>query len=222
MDEVRVQRFCARVDSSAGTELCWPWTGSRSKKGYGLLPWKGAPRMAHRFAWALEHGAMPGMDVLVCHRCDNPPCCNPKHLFLGSASDNQRDSVSKGRRAHLVGDRALRGPILSSADVIQIREARSRGASLQELAERYGVCTTTISHAGTGRNWKCLDAPTQRMAPRGPSKLTEEQERALVGLRDEGTPVVKIAERFGLSVPGTYSLLHRHGRYVRRGASRWC
>lgn len=73
---------------------CWLWTGSKHKQGYGL--YGAGPRRAHRIAWTLIHGEIPpGLQVL--HRCDNPPCVNPAHLFLGTDKDNHQDKAAKGR-----------------------------------------------------------------------------------------------------------------------------
>jgi hypothetical protein len=75
---------------------CIVWTRSKNPDGYGNLSWNGRNTRAHRVAYALAHGEIPqGMSVL--HRCDNPPCCNPAHLFLGTQQDNIRDCVEKGR-----------------------------------------------------------------------------------------------------------------------------
>lgn len=83
-----------RVDKSGGPEACWPWTGARHK-GYGMIGIARKKHGTHRVAYALATGD-PG-DLHVCHACDNPPCCNPAHLFLGTHQDNMRDLVAKGR-----------------------------------------------------------------------------------------------------------------------------
>ena len=92
------ERFWAYVDTSAGPEACWPWTGG-TQKGYGAFGVRaGLIVRAHRFVWELTHGPIPeGLNVL--HHCDNPPCCNPhpKHLFLGTFQDNTMDMIVKGR-----------------------------------------------------------------------------------------------------------------------------
>lgn len=76
---------------------CWEWTGSRDNTGYGTLGIGGGRfSRAHRVAWLLSHLILP-QGAMVCHHCDNPPCCNPDHLFLGSTFDNSRDMVAKGR-----------------------------------------------------------------------------------------------------------------------------
>lgn len=79
---------------------CWPRTGAHDSKGYGLLKVQGAQQRAHRLVWEYTYGPIPD-GLWVLHRCDNPPCCNPDHLFLGTNQDNQRDSVNKGRNANM-------------------------------------------------------------------------------------------------------------------------
>src|SRR5262245_56068801 len=88
------ERFWRKVERGDAS-VCWPWKAARSS-GYGVLRVAGRNIRANRLAWELTHGPVPpGLWVL--HRCDNPPCCNPAHLFLGSNEDNVRDMQSKGR-----------------------------------------------------------------------------------------------------------------------------
>ena len=89
-----VANFWRMVDVGEPDE-CWPWTGGGDR--YGKIKVRRMSVSAHRFAWQVANGPIPdGMSVL--HTCDNPPCCNPSHLFLGTNSDNMRDMVTKGRR----------------------------------------------------------------------------------------------------------------------------
>lgn len=95
-------RFWAKVDKR-GPDECWLWTGCRKKAfGYGKI---GEGRMgqrtllAHRVSWEITNGSIPD-GAMVLHRCDNPPCVNPRHLFLGDQLDNMRDMVSKGRQRY--------------------------------------------------------------------------------------------------------------------------
>ncbi|MEU9705097.1 HNH endonuclease [Streptomyces sp. NPDC047981] len=89
--------FLFDVDRSAGPDDCWPWIGHRTAKGYGQFQIGGRKKRAHRWLveWAL--GDVLEADIFVCHTCDNPPCCNPSHLFIGDAEANNRDKAAKGR-----------------------------------------------------------------------------------------------------------------------------
>lgn len=91
--------FWARVDRSAGPEACWPWLGASSGAGYGVVqkPGDRTQHGTHRIALVLRLGRDLAPGELACHHCDNPPCCNPDHLFPGSVADNARDASAKGR-----------------------------------------------------------------------------------------------------------------------------
>jgi hypothetical protein len=104
-----VSRFWEKVDTSGGPDACWPWNGHRDKAGYGAFSPLGGVKMrrASRVAWEMTHGKEVPSDLFVCHRCDNPPCVNPAHLFLGTPKDNSHDMLAKGRHAH--------GPLMSEA-----------------------------------------------------------------------------------------------------------
>lgn len=90
------ERFWEKVDRSGGETACWPWTGRRTEDGYGQIWVEDGATRAHRVAWAILRGPLPqGAHVL--HACDNPPCVNPSHLFLGDNAANMRDRTAKGR-----------------------------------------------------------------------------------------------------------------------------
>lgn len=100
-----LDRFWSKVADGAEDE-CWEWQASRGSTGYGQFAmWPRGMVKAHRFAWELTNGAIPP-GMFVCHRCDNPLCVNPGHLFLGSHDDNMRDMWTKGRGNPTPGARA--------------------------------------------------------------------------------------------------------------------
>lgn len=157
------ERFWPKVDTSGGPDACWTWTAALNTAGYGVIsagPGGASPLRAHRVAWELTHGPIPSwLDVL--HACDNPPCVNPAHLWLGTASDNGRDMASKGRaRGQRSWDHMPRGEdhgyaTLTEADVREIRRAyAAREATQTDLGRRFGVHQTLISLIVLGKAWR--------------------------------------------------------------------
>lgn len=131
----QANRFWERVKKGDG---CWEWIGKRNPQGYGVVWFHGAHWRAHRLAWHLTNSAVPELlDVL--HRCDNPACVRPEHLFLGTDKDNSIDRERKGR-----GKRRNK---LGQADVAAIVAARAAGVSGLALARKYGVTHRTIYDA---------------------------------------------------------------------------
>lgn len=96
------ERFEANVRR---TETCWEWTGTRNDYGYGMFSVGGVARRAHRLAWERANAAEVPEGMCVLHRCDNPPCVNPDHLWLGTRGDNNRDCAAKGRAVRRKGPR---------------------------------------------------------------------------------------------------------------------
>lgn len=122
---------------------CFEWQGAVSANGYGKAKFGPKPIDTHRAAWILTHGDIaPGM--MICHTCDNRRCVNPRHLFLGTRSDNMIDAALKGR---LDPSRARAGVAnkLSDEDVREIFTRINAGEQRADLAERFGVSPTTIS-----------------------------------------------------------------------------
>src|SRR3954470_5960578 len=136
-----VERFWPKVERR-GSDECWPWVGARQQTGYGILFKSSRPRrwhLAHRLSWELHNGPIPG-GLHVLHRCDNPPCVNPAHLFLGTQADNNRDRGRKGRNGgHKIRGAANGRAKLSPTDVAAIRRAYGDGATQVALAARFGV-----------------------------------------------------------------------------------
>lgn len=144
------ERFWDKVRVGSPDE-CWEWQALRQYQGYGQFKLSQPRRQvqAHRFAWELTNGPIPD-GMMVCHECDNPPCCNPCHLFLGFHVDNMADMAQKG---HLKGTRNPKA-ILTPHDIFSIRDTYSDGCVTQrDIAEVYGVNSSTINAILTGRNW---------------------------------------------------------------------
>lgn len=136
-------------------DQCWEWQKAKSRFGYGWLTWNGVCTGAHRIAWVLTNGEIPeGMCVL--HKCDNPPCCNPNHLFLGTRADNCADMRKKGRDKY-VGKpgEANSQAKLSKEDVIRIRMIYKRGVITQRMiAAEYGITRESVKDILQGKNWR--------------------------------------------------------------------
>ena len=147
-------RFWSKVDVG-GPDECWLWRAATNQNGYGVFhddDNHGHP--AHRVAWILTKGD-PG-DKFACHICDNPPCCNPGHLFLGTAKANSDDMWAKGRARRALGEKHGSSK-LTAEDARQIRVARRLGISGRWLALLFGVKETTISAIHSGATWRHVD-----------------------------------------------------------------
>ncbi len=92
------EAFSKKLNKSAGENGCWPWIGAVNRRGYGVTSINHRLVTTHRLAYFYEHGSFPD-GLCVCHRCDNPPCCNPAHLFIGTTQDNTADMVRKKRQS---------------------------------------------------------------------------------------------------------------------------
>lgn len=175
------KRFWERVRKS---DACWVWVRGcfAGKYSYGAFRAAGKLRKAHRVSWELANGRPIPPGLMVCHRCDNPPCVRPEHLFLGTNQDNQRDASAKGRspfgersaprrfperlrrgdahwtRAHpekLPDQRgaANRASKLDDAAVLDMRARRAAGEALKVIGADYGVAFQTVSKIVRGQRW---------------------------------------------------------------------
>jgi HNH endonuclease/NUMOD3 motif len=174
-------RLLRSTEKHDGSDGCWVWTGAKNQNGYGNFFLDGQIMKAHRASYQLHLGCIPeGLQVL--HRCDNPSCIRPDHLFLGTPDDNMKDASSKGRLKGSTGYRhskqvrekisnALAGKPksekakaaykaskreaspLSSAHVSQLKELREKGWSFRALAGKFGVSATTAFNICKGRTW---------------------------------------------------------------------
>jgi len=129
---------------------CWQWTDSLTAKGYGRFSYNGKAERAHRVSWLLHRGPIPD-GMLVCHRCDNPGCVNPDHLFLGSAAESTADMDAKGRRVTVPHPGEQHGYAkLSEQDVRAIRASNERQ---RDIAKRFGITQANVSLIRRRKSW---------------------------------------------------------------------
>lgn len=151
-----IARFFSHVQK---TETCWIWTSAVSGFGYGVFgtykPTK--TNKAHRFSWEIVNGKIPD-GMCVCHKCDNPLCVNPDHLFLGTKADNVHDMISKKRSAKNVWTKPGEGHVnskLTNDDVLKIRGIYAAGnITMEKLGEAFGVTAANICSVVLRKTWK--------------------------------------------------------------------
>ncbi len=146
------ERFWSKIDASGGLEACWPYLGAaRGLEGYGAFWRNGRHEIASRVAYELAHGPIPDRHD-VCHSCDNPPCCNPAHLFAALHIDNIGDKVAKRRQA--TGVRVASAK-LTDEIVAEIRHRfTGRRGEQVALANEFGVSPSTVWQIVHGVWWR--------------------------------------------------------------------
>lgn len=151
----RLERILSKVYVGAD-EDCWHWMGAHNGDGYGRINTGKRYVYAHRLMWEWENRASPGA-LFVLHHCDNPACCNPAHLFLGTNGDNMLDMSRKGRRDWSKGE-AVKNSKLTAAQVGEIkRRLFSGGHTQKQIAADYGVGERCISAIKNGQTWRHID-----------------------------------------------------------------
>lgn len=148
-------QFADLVDRRRGPDGCWPFTGGRFPAGYGrfsLTP-RSVQMGAHRAAYEYAFGPVPP-GLLVCHRCDNPPCCNPAHLFAGTGAANTADMDSKGRanRPRWSREGHPRAKV-SEADVSEIRRRYAAGEPLKHISRDFPIGETQTHRIAKSESW---------------------------------------------------------------------
>ena len=149
-----IKKFWLRVDKQSN-EACWVWKGYCLPNGYGRLRWNKRLEYAHRIAYLLTYGELPG-EKEVCHKCDNPSCCNPKHLFLGTHQENMQDRETKQRGVRYRGENSPHAK-LTATQVIEMRRMYAASERTQEsIAELFGISCGHVHRILTRKKWASI------------------------------------------------------------------
>lgn len=197
LEDIDQDRFWSKVDRRGESE-CWTWNAGRHKSGYGGFSIHGVNRFAHRVSYAIAHGSLDPA-LYVCHTCDNKPCVNPKHLFVGTHQDNVDDMVRKGRVSHGEAHHTAR---LTPPEVEVIVQLHNDGRMHREIADIVGCDVSTVSEIVTGHAWSRLTGRRKVTGPRKGSehpraKLSEELVLQIVEM-SSAIGVSRTARQLGL------------------------
>lgn len=132
---------------------CWEWTGSKNEFGHGTFVYKSRKQKAHRFLYSIYGTEKLSKNKFLCHKCDNPSCVRPDHMFVGTQKDNMRDCSKKGRLNTLTGEGRPNAK-LTERDVSQIRKLHKSGVSSSVLLKMYDVRRATIWGIVNRKSWK--------------------------------------------------------------------
>lgn len=161
--------FWSKVRIPINPDACWDWQAWRDKEGYGGVKIRQKSYRAARIAYSLCKGMLPAL--LVLHRCDNPSCVNPDHLFLGTAKDNYDDATQKGRARHVCGEALNHNRITEALAQRIVERYRTEVVTQYQLAKDYNVSQSRISAIVTGQSWKHLNLPTGSFVERKSSRF---------------------------------------------------
>jgi hypothetical protein len=185
----------SKADISAGPDGCWTWIACRNAKGYGRLTINGSGFLAHRLSYEAHVGPVPGQ-MCICHRCDNPPCINPAHLFLGTQADNSADMVAKGRATRARNEKSGMAK-LSDGQVAEMRRRRVAGESCESIAIAFDVSAPHVSRVTRGLRRPGEDVDLVDSA----NAATAERRGRYISLRrDQRLSVREAARHVGVSV----------------------
>lgn len=142
-------RFERKVDRTGGADACWPWLAFANDGGYGMFRFRGRIVLAPRFALLLAGEDLP-VGSLACHRCDNPPCCNPAHLYVGTAGSNLQDAWNRGQKTW------TRPANPTWIDEEQVRRIRAMAETMRtaDIAREVGLSASQVARIVRRQNWQ--------------------------------------------------------------------
>lgn len=225
LSEQEIERFFKKVGIGLN-EQCWKWQGSNDgKHGYGRIAFRGKTYISSRVSYFIHYGFDP-KSLMVCHKCDNPPCVNPHHLFIGTRRTNMTDRDLKGRNNIPKGE-AHYLHRFTEKDVIQIRTLYKNGAMQHEIAEVFNTSQSVIKSIVNGKTWKHVAFDWEGSHPgdrhyyqrnpdkvlrgesNGSSKLSESDVREIRQLCASGISQAKVGKQFGICQQGVWGIVHR-------------
>ena len=188
------ERLWAEVERGA-VDACWEWRGKRTSFGYGRIVVDGAATTTHRLSYRLHVGPI-AEGLFVCHRCDNPPCCNPAHLFLGTVQDNTADMDRKGRR------RTGCPSDLTTDQVIAIWNSQGTASA---VGAKFGISASAVKSIWQGRSWAKVTggaaAHHARAKSSQPNSVSAERVAMIRDLASLGLSMSEVSRRTGVSIP---------------------
>jgi hypothetical protein len=197
------EHFWNRVVALGTDKECWEWQGGKDTSNYGRLKVNGRLISAHRYTWEEYNGKIPkGLHVL--HECDNPPCVNPKHLFLGTNADNVADRVAKNRQAK---GETHAFAVLTEKDITDIIKMYVNGAKQKEIANSYKIDQGHVSSIVNRKKWKHV-----KLSKKLEKRLHQKLSTALKWGKDR-------RQHHSERVKGVNNPNYRHGRRVNKDIS---
>jgi hypothetical protein len=151
LPQTDINRYWSKVAITANPEKCWEWLGGKRRRGYGRFSYKHADFISTRIAYFL-HNKIDPIGKAVLHKCDNPSCVNPNHLFLGTNKENTYDMMEKKRGIQPVGIRHGQAK-LTDEKVIEIRKKYLNGICNKELSKEYNVSRSAITKIINNKTW---------------------------------------------------------------------
>lgn len=214
--EERLKVIFNKINYPDNEDECWIWTSYKNKDGYGMTSFEGKiHRLVHRIIFECYNGPIPDK-MLVLHTCDNPPCCNPNHLFLGTVSDNVKDRVNKQRSAS--GERNNKAT-MTDQEIYQILTNINNGKykSIAQICQECHISRRIIENILRGENWlhisKDFDLKYLRSKIINPNcisnKLTEQQiEKIKYDVLKLGKSQNSTAKKYNIGISTVFNIVH--------------